>query len=631
MKIKKTLQFLLLLIIIATLIMTMSACFELETYDNTKSGSYSVEKSIDVSYNISNNTSTVIVYLKFYNQGSASLQGVTIDCVFLDDHDAQLDRKKEAFTLNLTGYNSARCSFTFDNVDGKPTKVSILKLSSEYGLTEQEQHDIKVELIKKWIWIPIVYVILGIVVGFLCGAYTCAEFNIADTEMWLSILCGMFWPIGGIILLVVFLKEEDILPEKPPISIKYSYTVDGKKKTIKAKGFSYNETYNKLSRDDLLLICKEEGIDDCEGLNKSEIIDCIMEHVGQNDETDFYDDYDDYYDAYQDFTVAELKEECKIRGLSGYSSLRKDDLIRLILEDDGITVDEEETENTESTVNDIKSVSINKTIPKVTMDDIAGLHEAKEAFNDRVILPIKHREIFKKYNKNVGGGILLYGLPGTGKTMFAQAVANELNAQFFSIKCSDIMSKWYGESENKIKQLFKKAKRAPLAVIFFDEFEAIGRKRTTGDLANGVAIVPEILAQMQGVEKKDNNILLVLAATNCPWEIDGALLRPGRFNDKIYIPLPDTEARLFIINKILKGINISEEVSLIDVAESLEGYNSADVVEFCEQIKMLAIKAEIANESTQITSENIATVKGKVQSSILPSDAEKMELFRKRN
>ena len=264
------------------------------------------------------------------------------------------------------------------------------------------------------------------------------------------------------------------------------------------------------------------------------------------------------------------------------------------------------------------------------MKDIAGLKEAKEAFNDRVILPIKHRDLFEKYGKTVGGGILLYGLPGTGKTMFAQAVANELNAKFFSIKCSDIMSKWYGESESNIKQLFTKAKNAPIAVIFFDEFEAIGRKRTSYDTENGINTVQEILAQMQGIEK-NNNILLVLAATNCPWDIDSALLRPGRFNDKIYIPLPDLEARLFIIKKVLQNVTLSDEVSITSLAESLEGYNCADVVEFCEQIKLIAIKTEIANKTAVINANDIANVKEKVHTSILQSDIERMEAFKNSN
>lgn len=135
---------------------------------------------------------------------------------------------------------------------------------------------------------------------------------------------------------------------------------------------------------------------------------------------------------------------------------------------------------------------------------------------------------------------------------------------------------------------------------------------------------------MQGVEK-NNNILLVLAATNCPWDIDSALLRPGRFNDKIFIPLPDFEARYFIIKKVLAKIQIADDVSLSDLAESLDGYNSADVVEFCEQVKMVVIKREIEKQNSVVTTQDIATIKLKVHSSILKSDMERMDDFRHSN
>ena len=264
------------------------------------------------------------------------------------------------------------------------------------------------------------------------------------------------------------------------------------------------------------------------------------------------------------------------------------------------------------------------------MSDIAGLDEAKEAFNDRVILPIKHKKIFAKYGKQVGGGILLYGLPGTGKTMFAQAVANELKASFFSVKCSDILSKWYGESESNVKELFAKARKETISVIFFDEFEAIGAKRKESPFDTNLSTVQEILAQMQGVERSKNT-LLVLAATNCPWNIDGALLRPGRFNEKIYVPLPDKEARLFILKKELSKITLAEDVSLNEIADRLDNYNGSDVSEFCEQCKLAVIKKELSKERAVLNREDVEAVLNKVHSSVLEEDVEKMEEFRENN
>lgn len=581
------------MIILTLFVVTLSACNK--TYDNEKEWRYNLSSTIDVSYDAGNNKSNVVIHFFVYNIGSATLKNITIDCAFLDNSNVQLDRQKNTYTLDLKGYSTGNYFLSFENVSGYPSKASVLNTGSAWGLTEQEQHDADIQARKDklannwWIWVVISYVIIGIIIGFLCASFTCADFDISDEDMWISIVCGIFWPIGGIMLLIMFLSEEGLLLKTPPIKIKFWYIVDGKRITLKGKGFSYHEAYDQLSLKELQLICNEEGITNYQNFNKEETISLIMEYMQETDDEEFGDE------KYQELIDDEFNE-----------------------------INEKNIEPK------TKSIRNNKSIPKIFMKDIAGLKEAKEAFNDRVILPIKHRDLFEKYGKTVGGGILLYGLPGTGKTMFAQAVANELNAKFFSIKCSDIMSKWYGESESNIKQLFTKAKNAPIAVIFFDEFEAIGRKRTSYDTENGINTVQEILAQMQGIEK-NNNILLVLAATNCPWDIDSALLRPGRFNDKIYIPLPDLDARLFIIKKVLQNVTLSDEVSITSLAESLEGYNCADVVEFCEQIKLIAIKTEIANKTVVINANDIANVKEKVHTSILQSDIERMEAFKNSN
>ena len=581
------------MIILTLFVVTLSACNK--TYDNEKEWRYNLSSTIDVSYDAGNNKSNVVIHFFVYNIGSATLKNITIDCAFLDNSNVQLDRQKNTYTLDLKGYSTGNYFLSFENVSGYPSKASVLNTGSAWGLTEQEQHDADIQARKDklannwWIWVVISYVIIGIIIGFLCASFTCADFDISDEDMWISIVCGIFWPIGGIMLLIMFLSEEGLLLKTPPIKIKFWYIVDGKRITLKGKGFSYHEAYDQLSLKELQLICNEEGITNYQNFNKEETISLIMEYMQETDDEEFGDE------KYQELIDDEFNE-----------------------------INEKNIEPK------TKSIRNNKSIPKIFMKDIAGLKEAKEAFNDRVILPIKHRDLFEKYGKTVGGGILLYGLPGTGKTMFAQAVANELNAKFFSIKCSDIMSKWYGESESNIKQLFTKAKNAPIAVIFFDEFEAIGRKRTSYDTENGINTVQEILAQMQGIEK-NNNILLVLAATNCPWDIDSALLRPGRFNDKIYIPLPDLDARLFIIKKVLQNVTLSDEVSITSLAESLEGYNCADVVEFCEQIKLIAIKTEIANKTAVINANDIANVKEKVHTSILQSDIERMEAFKNSN
>ena len=203
--------------------------------------------------------------------------------------------------------------------------------------------------------------------------------------------------------------------------------------------------------------------------------------------------------------------------------------------------------------------------------DVAGLKEAKDEIRRLVIEPRKHPELYEKFKKKKGGGILLYGVPGTGKTMFAQAIATELDAAFFAVKCSDIASRWFGDSEQNVKRLFAEARKHPCSIIFFDEFEALGAKRDSYSTVMK-RLVPELLAQMQGFEKSENT-LLVIAATNRPWDIDSAFLRPGRLNTSIYVPLPDEEARRTIIKKQLDGVPLVEGFDFEKVVSVTDKFN----------------------------------------------------------
>lgn len=189
-----------------------------------------------------------------------------------------------------------------------------------------------------------------------------------------------------------------------------------------------------------------------------------------------------------EFYKDDLSFYCYKKGIVANGE-RKADLINAIVADiNGDTSVDNANEQTK-TIKKAKDKNV------ITFDDIAGLERAKESFREKVILPFEHPQLYKKFGKKTGGGILLYGLPGTGKTMFAEAAANEVDALFLPIKCSDIKSKWYGESEQKVKEVFVKARKSKKAIIFFDEFEAIGSKRTdNSDNANN-DLVPEILAE----------------------------------------------------------------------------------------------------------------------------------------
>lgn len=262
--------------------------------------------------------------------------------------------------------------------------------------------------------------------------------------------------------------------------------------------------------------------------------------------------------------------------------------------------------------------------PNVRFDDIAGLAEAKESIQRRVILPRLHPEVYETFRRKVNGGILFYGPPGTGKTMLAKAIATEVDAEFFSVRCSDIVGKYFGEAEKNVKGLFEAARSARSAVLFFDEFEALASQRG-GNSTVMNRLVPELLSQMDGFSVSDDASLLFLAATNRPWDIDSAFLRPPRLTEKIYIGLPDFEARLFLVSKALKGVPRDEDVTDPGIAERTQGYNAADVVAFCEALKDGAIERTIRRGQTEpITAADVEATLQRVHSSVHARDIEQI-------
>lgn len=260
-------------------------------------------------------------------------------------------------------------------------------------------------------------------------------------------------------------------------------------------------------------------------------------------------------------------------------------------------------------------------------DDVVGLEKAKEVIMERIIKPNKYRDVYKKYKVKVGGGILLYGLPGTGKTMFAQAVANEINGHFIAIKSSDIKSKWFGETENKVKELFDEARKYPVSVLFFDEFEAIGVSRDKqGNEVTAGTVVPEMLAQMQGFQD-NKNIILVIAATNRPWDIDTALLRPGRLDSLVYVDLPSYETRKIMFEKQLKQVKIESDI-IEYLAKYTDGYNGSDIKGISDNIIRLVIDKEINGQvDYEIQFEDCVEILKKTSSSVSRNDLINMKRF----
>lgn len=260
--------------------------------------------------------------------------------------------------------------------------------------------------------------------------------------------------------------------------------------------------------------------------------------------------------------------------------------------------------------------------PDVHFEDIAGLEDVKETINRRIILPRRHPEVYKAFGRSLNSGILLYGPPGTGKTMIAKAIAAEIDAVFFSVRCSDIVGKFFGEAEKNVKALFETARTQECAIIFFDEFEALAAKRG-GHSTVMNRLVPELLSQMDGFVKDTEKTLILLAATNRPWDLDSAFLRPPRLTEKIYVGLPDAAAREYLIGRKFKDLPLADDFSIEEAVSATEGFNAADVNEFCETMKDGAIQRTLESEDgliSPITGEDFRNAVRIVHSSVQQSD-----------
>jgi transitional endoplasmic reticulum ATPase len=268
--------------------------------------------------------------------------------------------------------------------------------------------------------------------------------------------------------------------------------------------------------------------------------------------------------------------------------------------------------------------------PKERFDDIAGLDDVKEQIRIKMIYPFTHPEKAKKYGIRTGGGILLYGPPGTGKTMIAKAVAGELDATFFAIAPSEILNKWVGESEKNIRKLFDAARNCERAVIFIDEVESLTPPRREGD-SGGVMqrVVPQILNELDGFDRKEGQHLLFMGATNEPWNIDSAMLRPGRLDEKIYIGLPDRAARRKILEMNLKGKPLAADVDLDALADRLDGFSGADVAYLCRKVAEEKFLASVEkNEEEAIGAPDFDAVLKKLKPSVSKEDLKEFEKFR---
>jgi len=255
-------------------------------------------------------------------------------------------------------------------------------------------------------------------------------------------------------------------------------------------------------------------------------------------------------------------------------------------------------------------------VPTIHWDDIGGLEEVKQELREAVEWPLKRPEIFRRMGIKPPKGILLFGPPGCGKTMLARAVATESSANFISIKGPEVFSKWVGESEKAIREVFRKGRMAAPAIIFFDEIDSLVPKRGLGFSDSGVSerVISQLLTEMDGIETLEN--VVVIAATNRPDIIDPAILRPGRFDRLIYVPEPDEKARLEIFKIYTKNMPLAEDVDLAELAKRAKHYSGADIEAVCREAAFFALRRDI--NASKITKEDFENALKKVPPSITP-------------
>lgn len=271
----------------------------------------------------------------------------------------------------------------------------------------------------------------------------------------------------------------------------------------------------------------------------------------------------------------------------------------------------------------------------VTFDDIAGLDEAKQMILDEIIHPSMYRELYDRFKMDNSGGLLLFGPPGGGKTMIARAVAAEANLPFFSARCSDIVGKYFGEAEKHVRALFEAARKAKNAVIFLDEAEALACRRG-GHSTVMNRLVPELLSQMDGFEKFDGRIIVIFA-TNRPYDIDPAFLRHGRLPSHCYVPLPDENVRTAFLKKMIAQRPCSDDVDIGKIVQATNRFSCADLVNLvrksCQYPINRSIERKAKGEQTVeefLCQQDIEQALSRLHPSVEPEEIERLEKWMKK-
>ncbi|WP_430916096.1 AAA family ATPase [Mycobacterium colombiense] len=225
---------------------------------------------------------------------------------------------------------------------------------------------------------------------------------------------------------------------------------------------------------------------------------------------------------------------------------------------------------------------------RVRLDDVAGMDEVKRQLDLSLLGPIRNPELMKAFKVSARGGLLLYGPPGCGKTFIAKAVSGELGANFYQVGIADVLHQWFGNSERSIRAVFDTARRNAPCVLFFDEVDALGHRRSALSGSSGLRPVVNTLLEEMDSANSVNDGVYVLGATNAPWDVDPALRRPGRFDRMIFVGLPDTGARAGIVRSHLQDRPVAG-IDLKSIANRTDGFSGADLAYVCETATQLAM------------------------------------------
>ncbi len=333
--------------------------------------------------------------------------------------------------------------------------------------------------------------------------------------------------------------------------------------------------------------------------------------------------------GYTGADISSLCREAAMKALRRYLpeiNLEEERIPSTILEKMEVNLDDFTNAYREITPTAMREVYIE--VPSVNWADVGGLTDVKQELQEAVEWPLKKPEVFKRVGIRPPKGILLFGPPGCGKTMLARAVATESEANFIAIKGPELFSKWVGESEKAIREVFRKGRTAAPSIVFFDELDSVVPRRGMGFGDSGVSerVISQLLTEMDGIESLVN--VVVIGATNRPDIIDPAILRPGRFDRLIYVPAPDNSTRLNILKIHTRNMPLERDVDLEQVSGQAAGYSGADLEAVCREAGLISLRRDI--ETKSVTLEDFRDALERVKPSVTPDMENWYQAFTKR-